>query len=100
MSGESAYAVMARLDAIVQRPLLDIAPVMPAEAEPAVDAAMGASDTGPIRAEFDPVEPAPPPPRRAPVALRVEQTLANGVTPSHTVFGLQKHFGCWWIKGQ
>jgi hypothetical protein len=45
-------------------------------------------------------EPAPPPrPRQAPVALRVEQTLANGSTPSRTVFGLQKYFGCWWIKG-
>ncbi len=101
MSGDSAYAVMARLDAIVQRPLVDIVPVMPAEPEPATEPAMGASDAGlPIRAEFDPVEPPPAPAvRRAPVALRVEQTLANGATPSHTVFGLQKHFGCWWIKG-
>jgi hypothetical protein len=33
------------------------------------------------------------------VALRVEQTLANGSTPSRTVFGLRKYFGCWGIKG-
>lgn len=99
MSGDSAYAVMARLDAIVQRPLLDIVPVMPEQAPPP-ETAMGAADASPIRAEFDPPAEAPPAPvRRAPVALRVEQTLANGVTPSQTVFGLQKHFGCWWIKG-
>jgi hypothetical protein len=39
------------------------------------------------------------PHRRAPVALRLEQTLGNGVTPSRTVFGLTRHYGCWWIKG-
>jgi len=33
------------------------------------------------------------------VALRVEQTLANGSTPSRSVFGLHRHFGCWWIRG-
>jgi hypothetical protein len=42
---------------------------------------------------------AAPPPRiqRPPVALRVEQTLANGSTPSRTVFGLRRNMGCWWI---
>jgi hypothetical protein len=30
--------------------------------------------------------------------LRVEQTLANGATPSRTVFGLTHYFGCWWIR--
>lgn len=39
------------------------------------------------------------PRRRAPVGLRLEQTLGNGITPSRTVFGLTRHFGCWWIKG-
>jgi hypothetical protein len=36
--------------------------------------------------------------RTPPVALRVEQTLANGSTPSHTVFGLRRHFDCWWVS--
>jgi hypothetical protein len=36
--------------------------------------------------------------RRNPVALRIEQTLANGATPSRTVFGLTHYFGCWWIR--
>jgi len=35
--------------------------------------------------------------RRRPVALRVEQTLSNGTTPSRTMFGLRRYMGCWWI---
>lgn len=93
MSGTGAYDVMARLDALVQRPLLDIVRVMPEEPEPA--------EPAPPFPAFDDsdAEPAPPPRPRAPVALRIEQTLGNSITPSRTVFGLQKHFGCWWIKG-
>ena len=34
---------------------------------------------------------------RAPSGLRLEQTLANGSTPSHTVLGLRRYLGCWWI---
>jgi len=91
MSGSAAYATLERLDALVQRPLVGIYPVMPAEPSEVVSADAGTGEEG--------VEPAPPRPRQAPVALRVEQTLANGSTPSRTVFGLQKYFGCWWIKG-
>jgi hypothetical protein len=41
----------------------------------------------------------PRPPRaRAPVGLRLEQTLANGSTPSRTVFSLRRHLDCWWIS--
>ena len=82
MSSRQGYAVMARLGGIVKRPLVDIAPVMPASPD-GVD-----GDLYPQTAV-----------RRAPVALRIEQTLANGSTPSRSVFGLQKHFGCWWIRG-
>lgn len=91
MGGSAAYDVMARLDDLVQRPLLDIVRVLPEESvavalpEPTIVAAFDA--------------PPPRPAALAPVALRVEQTLANGVTPARTVFGLQRHFGCWWIKG-
>ncbi|UNK50846.1 hypothetical protein MNR01_07555 [Lysobacter sp. S4-A87] len=93
MSGSNAYDVLARLDALVQLPLVGIVPVMPAESG---DEA-AAMEAAPLFEE-DPVI-APPRPRRPPVALRVEQTQANGITPARTVFGLQKHFGCWWIKG-
>lgn len=107
MSGTSAYDVMARLDALVQRPLVDIVPVMPEpepvpEAQSAITASTGSlleesgSDAPPLS---DSAGSTPPARRQQPVALRIEQTLANGVTPARTVFGLQKHFGCWWIKG-
>jgi hypothetical protein len=101
MSGSTAYNVMERLDAIVQRPLVEIVPVMPEE-----ETAPPAADPVPPYPAFTdapgqtPAEtPAGPPRPRGPVALRVEQTQQNGSTPARTVFGLQKHFGCWWIKG-
>jgi len=140
MSDDQGYAIVQRLDAIAQRPLLDIAPVMGAAPEPAPAPRPGAWTTLPPaapNAALAPLPPVPPPPapatglgrpagmdadnaastdsatagaeataapapsarRAAPVALRLEQTLANGVTPSRTVFGLTRHFGCWWIKG-
>lgn len=138
MSDDQGYAVIQRLDAIAQRPLLDIAPVMGAAADPtpqpgpwttlpaaAPNAALAplppapppampaaglgrpagmdgdaapAADTAAASAEAA-AAPAPVHRRAAPVALRLEQTLANGITPSRTVFGLTRHFGCWWIKG-
>ena len=100
MSGSSAYRVMERLDAIVQRPLVDIVPVMP-EDEPAPVAGPAPSYPAFADAELHAVAAEAPmvPPPRVPVAVRVEQTQENGITPSRTVFGLQKHFGCWWIKG-
>lgn len=93
MTGSVAYDVMARLDELVQRPLIDIVQVVPGDPDPAVVAGP------PFPAFQDALVPAAEPRPRVPVALRVEQTLANGITPSRTVFGLQKHFGCWWIKG-
>ncbi|HEY5804581.1 MAG TPA: hypothetical protein VIT90_12885 [Lysobacter sp.] len=96
MSGSTAYNVLARLDAIVQLPLVGIVPVMPAEPP---DAPLTAEDTVSVSPDGNEPSPPVPRPRRAPVALRVEQTQANGITPAQTVFGLQKHFGCWWIKG-
>ncbi|QWP76672.1 hypothetical protein J5226_24360 [Lysobacter sp. K5869] len=137
MSDDQGYAVIQRLDAIAQRPLLDIAPVMGASAEPAPrPEAWTTLPPAPANAALAPLPPIPPPSapaglgrpagmdgapapaaeasasaepepapaapvhrRPAPVALRLEQTMANGVTPSRTVFGLTRHFGCWWIKG-
>lgn len=82
MSSDRAYRILGRLDVIAKRPLVDIVPVMPAGPD-------GSDGT------LYPQQSV----RRQPVALRIEQTLANGITPSHTVFGLQRHFGCWWIRG-
>lgn len=82
LSSRQGYAVMARLDGVVKRPLVDIIPVFPGTGD-GVYGDMYAQTTV----------------RRAPVGLRIEQTLANGITPSRTVFGLYKYFDCWWIKG-
>ena len=83
ISGSGATGIMTRLDAIVRRPLVDITPVA---------AHSPASEDG------DAYYPSTIPQRSAPVALRVEQTLGNSSTPSRTVFGLQRHFDCWWIR--
>lgn len=111
MSGSTAYSVLERLETIARRPLVDIVPIMPAAAAPPVVAPptqnQGWVEVDPTAdiepgSELAPAAPEPeyvPQARRLPVALRVEQTLANGSTPSHTVFGLIRHFGCWWIKG-
>lgn len=101
MSGSTAYQVMERLDAIVQRPVVDIVPVMPEDEAPTAasdatppypaftDSAAHAPDQAPAAASRP----------RAPVAIRVDQSQQNGIAAVRTVFGLQKHFGCWWIKG-
>ena len=80
MSTSAGYALMDRLQAIVDRPLVDVVPVYSGDA----------SATG---GDYYPQATV----RRAPVAMRLEQTLANGTTPSRTVLGLRRGFGCWWV---
>jgi hypothetical protein len=79
MSSSGAVAVMNRLDVIAQRPLVDVVPVYPASA-------LGEGDYYPQATV-----------RRAPIGLRLEQTLSNGSTPSHTMLGLRRYLGCWWV---
>lgn len=105
LSNAAATRVMDRLDEIVQRPLLDIAPVFPEQAAYAplppepftytdgtpVDAATGTtSNTG------MPASDAPATPRR-PVALRLEQTLPRSATPVRTLLHLRRQYNCFWI---
>lgn len=136
-SDAGARRILDRLEAVVARPLLDIAPVMPADpvdagiaAAPAMPAmpATGALDTAIAEASPTPASwqsrwiasassaDAPTeaplagtgtgaafastsrPPRPRPVALRLEQTLAGTATPSRTVFGLRRSFGCFWVS--
>ena len=84
MSDAAANAAMDRLDAIVHRPLLDISPI---EDTPGADTAIlpGPDDVPRTTA------------RRPPVGLRLEQTQANGITPSRTSLALRRRYGCWWI---
>lgn len=109
MSSRTATPVMTRLDALVQRPLVDIVPVLPAPPAatlatwsgpgPGVDSGFDAADA--IGGPAVPVAgyQYPSTVGHDPVALRVVQTLDNGSTPSETVFDLHRHFGCVWIKG-
>jgi hypothetical protein len=117
LSGDAGYQIWTRLEAIANRPLVDIVPVMPASAPPpppAIDnGTFGASSIGTLSDASAPstgstrtkttasVDGDLYPQstiRRDPVALRVEQTLGSGATPSRTVFSLTRHFGCWWLR--
>lgn len=108
----SASKVYDRLQAIVDRPLVDIAPLRAtAPAEPAPPIAAPSPVTG-IAVPAQPIASATPgaasdtasldatPPRpvhRAPYGLRLQQTLRNSATPSRTDLRLLRHFDCWWI---
>ncbi len=81
VSGATAYTVMDRLQVIVQRPLVGISPLFPA-------------GPGGEQGDYYPQTTT----RRAPIGLRVEQTLANGSTPTHATLGLRRYLGCWWIS--
>jgi hypothetical protein len=85
MSTSSAYQVMDKLDAIAQRPLVDVVPVLPQV--PDVDGTL-------VDGEYYPQDAV----RRAPVGLRLEQTLGKSAAPSRTILGLRKYMDCWWVR--
>ena len=85
MSTQSAYAIMGRLDAIAQRPLVDVLPVLPRV--PDEDGIL-------VDGEYYPQVAV----RRAPVGLRLEQTIGKSASPSRTVLGLRRYMDCWWIR--
>lgn len=93
LSSAEATRVMDRLDAIVQRPLVDIAPVFPGDAglEPADDTGEAAVN-GPIMITNMPATPV------RPVALRLEQALGRSGTPSRTLLKLRRQYNCFWIS--
>jgi len=85
MSTQTAYGIMGKLDAIAQRPLVDVVPVAPRVAE---------EDGTLVDGEYYPQVAV----RRPPVGLRLEQTLGNSATPSRTFLGLRKYMDCWWVR--
>ncbi|GAA5004711.1 hypothetical protein FNZ56_06830 [Pseudoluteimonas lycopersici] len=85
MSSSSAFRVMDRLDAIAQRPLVDVLPVMPRVPD---------EDGTLVDGEYYPQDAV----RRAPVGLRLEQTIGTSAAPSRTVLGLRKYMDCWWVR--
>ncbi|TWT21107.1 hypothetical protein FQY83_07015 [Luteimonas marina] len=120
-SSRNAYAIMGRLDAIVNRPLVDITPLQPPPPPSPVAPAPQplAWQTVPhAAAAQNPNAPAPAAPvpedelpdavkaaatrqqhtRRAPTGLVVDQTVANRITPLQTVFSLRRHLDCWWVS--
>lgn len=88
----TGYRLMARLGTIVKRPMVDVQPMYTGGYDPYSYPYAG-------NIEFDQDGAVVQRPAKQPrlVGLRVEQTLANGSTPSHTVFGLRKNMGCWWV---
>lgn len=114
----SGAKVYDRLQAIVDRPLVDIAPLRstapvtetpsttpsetssPVAPPPVAPPAIAAPESGATASDRSDSTalPAPPRPvRRAPYGIRLLQTLRNGSTPSRTDLRLQRHFDCWWI---
>ncbi|KRA46707.1 hypothetical protein [Pseudoxanthomonas sp. Root630] len=90
VSDAAALRILNQLDAVVQRPLVDIAPIRPDPA-PVIDAEGAVVDANqdgyyPTTAQ-----------RSRPVGLRVMQTLKNSATPSNTTFGLRRAYNCFWI---
>lgn len=90
VSDATALRILNQLDAVAQRPLVDIVPVRPDPA-PVLDAegtVVDANQDGyyPTTAQ-----------RTRPVGLRVIQTLKNSATPSNTTFGLRRAYNCFWI---
>jgi len=94
VSNATANGIIGRLESVVQRPLLDIAPVYPPRAEEMPPAA---ADGSPAASDPLAMAPATAATRPRPVGLRLEQTLANSATPAQTVFGLRRQYGCFWI---
>ena len=80
MSNSAGYRIMDRLEQITKRPLRDIVPLYP-EPDPLASSLY-----------YPPVD------ARAPVGLRIEQTLADGTTPTATTLRLERELGCWWVR--
>lgn len=91
VSNASANTILNRLEAIVERPLVDIVPIRP-RPPPIVD------ENGVVIDENSDGYYPQTATRQRPIGLRLEQTLANGSTPSQTVFGLRRSYNCFWIS--
>ncbi|OAX62654.1 DUF4124 domain-containing protein [Xanthomonas graminis] len=110
VSDEAAQRILDRLDAITQRPLVAIVPVLPnlsaqAAYPAATRAASGALQRTPDAAAATPktsTGTAPgdnaSPPRARATALRLEQTLGSSATPTSTVLSLRRQYNCFWIS--
>lgn len=78
LSHDAGYRIADRLQALAERPLIGVVPVLPA-----VEEADGQALTTD---------------RRPPVALRVQQMANDGDEVVVTTLGLHKDLGCWWLR--
>ncbi|GHH47178.1 hypothetical protein [[Pseudomonas] boreopolis] len=81
LSDQAANRVLTQLEAIAERPLVDIAPLYPE-----------------ARGPLPPDAATAPPSSPRPWGLRLEQTLANNSTPSHTILTLRRQYNCFWVS--
>jgi len=103
----AANRVLTQLEAIAERPLLDIAPMYPdTPVETYAPAPVAEQDTpapNPLPlseadAAVAEAEAMPVAVRPRPWGLRLEQVLANGSTPSRTVLRLRRQYNCFWVS--
>lgn len=103
---DTAPQLLQRLEAMVQRPLLDIAPVYspprPSISEisqPAAAAAPGPDNPSSVAlASSGSAAALPARQRPRPSALRIVQPLGNGSIPTSSVLQLRRQYGCFWIS--
>jgi len=108
VSDSTANRVLSQLEAVADRPLMDIAPMYPEE-----PVEVYAPPPDPALAEVPPVYTPPdnsaaaavsdasgnaPLARPRPWGLRLEQVLANSSTPSRTVLRLRRQYNCFWVS--
>ncbi|APO96538.1 hypothetical protein [Xanthomonas vesicatoria] len=93
-SDAAANQVLSRLEAIVQRPLLDIVPMYPQADTPTWDADTSTTTPSLDGSAIDAPLPAPTRPR--PWGLRLEQNLASG-KPARSVLRLRRQYNCFWV---
>ena len=113
VSDEAARRILDRLDAITQRPLVAIVPVLPnpssqtypAATLPASGTLAAAEQRTPDAASATP-QPSTgsaagdnaTPPRARATGLRLEQTLGGSATPTSNVLSLRRQYNCFWIS--
>jgi len=91
LSHSGGYQILDRLDAIAQRPLVNITAQRPAQT---VVAQQRSGFSGWVSARDIPTAT----PQRPPTSLRIDQTGASGGGSVQTVFALRRHLGCWWVS--
>lgn len=97
-SDAAANQVLSRLEAIVQRPLLDIVPMYPQSETPTWEAEAGSTAAAAPSLDGSAIDaPLPATPSRPrPWGLRLEQNLPSG-TPARSVLRLRRQYNCFWV---